>query len=278
MSKPSKFVQAEASGIIREKSGSGFIAPTQRPDGSWRKARRVKTGFTPQEDVKIYKVRGLETVGKPDAFHRNDDKSRLVNNLQFGSGMRSDSANGSISANFSSGLDFTNTSAPNYQSYSTIEPLKQFEALPDYSEDQQNDEIGQIATQYKISRNAARKKLHSLKVIQKREAEHIMKATSRAAASGDIEALNENLASLSTKKDVETDKAGCEEDNNKSAEPISPQEALKKVKKLKKLVRQIEELEDRVETGDTRPDSDQIAKMNRKPEVLEEIRQLETLL
>merc|ERR1712127_923337 len=190
--------------------------------------------------------------------------------------------NGSTSGNFSSGLDFTNTSAPNYQSYSTIEPLKQFEALPDYSEDQQNDEIGQIATQYKISRNAARKKLHSLKVIQKREAEHILKATSRAAASGDIEALNENLASLSTKKnkDVETTEKETEKEdnNNKSAEPISPQEALKKVKKLKKLVRQIEELEDRVETGDTRPDSDQIAKMNRKPEVLEEIRQLETLL
>ena len=101
----------------------------------------MKTGFTPQEDVKIYKVRGLDTVGNPDALQRNDDKSRLVNNIQFGTGMRSDPANGSTS-----GLDFTNTSAPNYQSYSTIEPLN----LPDYSEDQQNDEIGQIATQYSV--------------------------------------------------------------------------------------------------------------------------------
>lgn len=38
------------------------------------------------------------------------------------------------------------------------------------------------------------------------------------------------------------------------------------------------ELEDRVETGDTRPDADQIAKMNRKPEVLAEIKQLEAKL
>merc|ERR1712110_162348 len=108
------------------------------------------------------------------------------------------------------------------------------------------------------SRNAARKKLHATKYAQKKEAEKIFEVTRSAAASGDIEELNKNLENLTTK-------------SSKQPEPqtTSPQDAAKQLKKLKKLLRQIEELEDRVESGDTRPDTDQIAKMNRKTEVLD---------
>ncbi|CAG8531847.1 12822_t:CDS:2 [Acaulospora morrowiae] len=51
--------KATPSGIIITENNERVIPASKRPDGTYRKERRVRSGFTPQEDIERYKNRNV---------------------------------------------------------------------------------------------------------------------------------------------------------------------------------------------------------------------------
>ena len=257
----SKTFSTHNSGIIRDQQGAGFIPPSQRADGSWRKARRVKPGFTPQEDQQAYVPKGVQTrlnqqqlniqrrnPGYVPPHLRNSTNTATITSRKI------ENLSESVGGDF-----FTDEFERKFQiEQDEKEKLKAEKAI----------KIENYARENNISKTQAKKILSNREFGEKKRAEiqknKMLKEVSKAAKESEAKfaELNERIINGSSSQEAKPTQT-----------VLSAEEKQKQLKKLSKLLRQIEVLEGK-ESSEL--NEDQKAKLAKKGQLEKEILDLKS--
>uniref|UniRef100_A0A182WKR5 Partner of Y14 and mago n=1 Tax=Anopheles minimus TaxID=112268 RepID=A0A182WKR5_9DIPT len=249
-----------------------FIPATQRPDGTWRKPRRVRDGYVPQEEVPLYESKGKQFAQKPTLppglppevvqkakEKRERERLRQLREEQ----QRKEQQNKKLSP----GVLATADGAVGNSDKQKVNAAKNINAT---LRCKKTPELPDILLEPRPS--VKTKQPHH----QQQQQQHAKSSQQKPATASNSDSAVEELASAFA--------AGAQlKPQSPTAVPPSVEgaegqqlEVAKKLRKLRKKIREIEAIETKLRSTDgPKLDKDQLEKVKRKPDILQEIEELE---